>query len=146
MSMTIIKDSIYFAVLVILIFVGCSKEQATLKYPALIDKAGTLISADGTLLAKIEIIDEIVNITILEKATEAVLLKRQSGNVYHRWYLSWDREGRLWNWNSDIGGDVFEVKDGKWIRNKKPDYRKAPIVFVENLPSTIKRKLKLKLK
>jgi hypothetical protein len=141
-SMTNAKESICFAVLVILILVGCSKERVTLKYPAIIDKAGTLESADGTLLAKIEIIDEIINITILDKATEDTLLKVQSGNVYHRWYLSWDKEGRLWNWNSDIGGDVFEVKDGKWISNKKPDYRKAPHAFVENLPSTIKRRLK----
>jgi len=123
-------------------FMGCGKSEVDQRYPALIKQAGTLESKDGTLLAKVETTDAIVHITILEKKTAKVLLKAKSGNTYHRWYLGWDKDNRLWNWNSDIGGDVFELKDGKWIRNKTPDYGEAPKVFIDNLPSSVKRTLK----
>jgi hypothetical protein len=133
----------FFALIFLLGFTGYGKEPIKLKYPSLIFQAGTLASKDGTLIAKVETTDDIVHIFIVDKKTNKILIQAISGNVFHRWYLSWDTNNKLWNWNSDIGGDLFEIKEGKWIRNKTPNYKEAPKAFQDDLPSTVKKKLKI---
>ena len=124
---------------------SCSQSKDVhLKYPELLRSSGELESKDGKYIAEIKTIDDIVHIKIREVTSGDILIQGKSGNVFHRWYLCWDSQDRLWNWNSDIGGDVFEMKDGDWIRINNPDYTEAPASFIDELPSSMKRTLETK--
>ncbi len=58
--------------------------------------------------------------TIKDKSGKTIYKDNSSElSGYHNSYWDWDKDDRLWIYNSDVGSvDIYYLKNGKWIKEK----------------------------
>ena len=123
---------------------------ATKAGPVLITALGSYASPNGTwAVTATRRSRTLVDYTITDTRSGAVLAQGGGFSDAQRWFLYWDADNRLWTHNSDMGPFGVWIYDDQSrfelheIAAADPLLDSAPPLVLNNLPNSIKRYLQL---
>lgn len=131
--------------LLLLVLASCGRTPTP---PGLVVKGGTYPSPSGRYNLVVDVSGNgIVSYSVSDAASQAALLSDGGFSTYQRWCFYWDRDDRLWTYNSDMGPFALWSVDpgGQWVRQDiragSPLLAEVPGPVYDFLPGSLKKVL-----
>jgi hypothetical protein len=123
----------FFSLLIIgLVFCSCRHVSTQHNWQGgLIKEAGTYISAKDSLQIVVSDSDNLLSFTVYNLNGKEIFTSSRHASTYQNWALFLDREHRLWEASSDIGGVV-------WTKDRTGKYHSEKITTSMSVPKEVR--------